>query len=101
VLIAIARMAALSVAGVRSVGRLVEPTRNLFRHRTGEGVRLSVHESLISGDIYLVVKDGFNIRDVGRDVQQQVARALQEMVGMGVARLDIHVENIVYDGTGA
>ena len=51
--------------------------------------------------MFLVVKAGFNIREVCRDVQQQVARALQEMAGIGVARLDIHVEDIDYEGTEA
>jgi uncharacterized alkaline shock family protein YloU len=38
---------------------------------------------------------------VCREVQQQVARALQEMTGMAVARLDIHVEDIDFEGTEA
>jgi uncharacterized alkaline shock family protein YloU len=51
--------------------------------------------------MYLVIKAGVNVREVCRDVQQQVARALQEMAGMSVARMDIHVEDIDYEGTEA
>jgi uncharacterized alkaline shock family protein YloU len=97
VLMAIARMAALGVAGVKGVGR---PTAsgNVFRRREAEGVRMFIQDGLVSGDIYLVLKGGMNIREVGREVQNQVARAIQETVGTPVSRIDIHVENIDYEG---
>ena len=94
VLMAIARMAALGVPGVKEVGTV---TRGLFRRREAEGVRMIIQDGLLSGDIYVVLKGGFNIREVGREVQNQVSRAIQEMVGTTVARLDIHVENIDYE----
>jgi uncharacterized alkaline shock family protein YloU len=34
-------------------------------------------------------------------VQGQVARALQEMVGMDVAEIEIHIEDIDYEETEA
>ena len=101
VLATIARMAALEVPGVSAVGRLAAGRDPSYRGRTFGGVRIAIHDGLISGDMYLVVKSGVNVREVCRDVQQQVARALQEMAGMGVARMDAHVEDIDYDRTEA
>jgi uncharacterized alkaline shock family protein YloU len=69
----------------------------LFRRRLGDGVRMTIEDGLICGDIFLILKGGVNVREVGRDVQVQVARAIQEMVGMDVGRIDIHVENIEYE----
>ena len=66
-----------------------------------DGVRITVHENTVLADIYLIVKEDVNIREVGRNVQQQVARAIQEMVAMDVAQVDIHIENIAYEGTEA
>ena len=43
------------------------------------------------------MKGDVNIREVGREVQNQVARAIQEMVGTPVQRIDVHVEDIDYD----
>ena len=97
---AIARMAALGVPGVKGVGKPAAPT-GLFRRREAEGVRMFIQDGLVAGDLFLVIKGGFNIRDVGREVQNQVARAIQEMVGTPVARIDIHVENIDYEGDEA
>ena len=36
-----------------------------------------------------------------RNVQTQVARALQEMVGMEVGEVEIHIEDIEYEETEA
>jgi uncharacterized alkaline shock family protein YloU len=101
VLIDIARMAALSVPGVKGVSRAPTGMDRLFRRGSGDGVQIAIQDNLVSGDIYLTVRAGFNLREVGRDVQKQVARAIQEMVGMDTVRIDIHVENIDYEGTEA
>ncbi len=101
VLIAIARMAALNVPGVSGLAPVAGGVDRLFRRGGTDGVRMIIHDNIVSGDIYLIVKDGVNIREVGRDVQHQVARAIQEMVGMDVAQIDVHVEDIQYEGTEA
>lgn len=101
VLMTIARMAALGVPGVKAVGRPVSSRDRLFGGHKGGGVRIAIQDDMISGDMFLVVRAGVNVRDVCREVQQQVARALQEMAAMSVARLDIHVEDIDYEGAEA
>jgi uncharacterized alkaline shock family protein YloU len=37
------------------------------------------------------------VRDVSRKVQTEVARAIEDMVGMVVKRIDVHIEDIQYD----
>jgi uncharacterized alkaline shock family protein YloU len=98
VLTEIAHMAALGVPGVEALG--VGPAGGrMFRRMKSPGVRLMLQDNLISGDLYVVIKGDQNIREVGREVQLQVARAIQEMVGMAVTRLDVHVEDIVYESS--
>lgn len=101
VLMTIARKAAMGVPGVKAVGRLALPRGRSSGARLAAGSRLVVHDGLITGDMYLVIKSGINVRETCREVQNQVARALQEMAGMAVARLDIHVEDIAYEGAEA
>ncbi len=100
VLVAIARMAALSVPGVSSMAPVSDGMR-LFRRPGDEGVRMLIEDNLVSGDIHLVLKEDVNIREVGRNVQQQVARAIHEMVGMEVSRINVHIENIDYEAAKA
>ncbi len=101
VLIAIARMAALSVPGVSGMAPLTGGVDRLFRRPADEGVRIVIQDNIVSGDIHVVLKEDVNIREVGRNVQVQVARAIREMVGMEVAHIDVHVENIDYEASKA
>jgi len=99
VLISIARLSALSVAGVSRMAAVPGGVNRLFRKGANEGVRIEVEDDIVSADVHLVVKDDVNIREVGRNVQKKVTRAIQEMVGMDVGRVDVHVEDIEYEGT--
>ena len=45
-------------------------------------------ENTVFADLYLVLKQDVNIREVSRNIQQQVARAIQEMVGMDVGHVE-------------
>jgi uncharacterized alkaline shock family protein YloU len=101
VVMAIVRMAALAVPGVKSIGRPSHRSRGLFRRASDEGIRMTMEDGVLSGDIYVVLDGEVNIRDVGREIQTQVARAIQEMVGKPVARIDVHVEDIQYEGPQA
>ena len=101
VLITITRMAALSVPGVSAMAAIPGGVDRFFRRGINEGIRISIDQDVVVGDLYIIVKDNVNIREVGRNVQQQVARAIQEMVAMDVVRLDVHIENIEYEGSEA
>jgi uncharacterized alkaline shock family protein YloU len=101
VLITIARMAALSVPGVSAMAPIPGGVDRFLRRGLNEGIRMTIYDDTVVGDIFLIVKGDVNIREVGRTVQQQVARAIQEMVGMEVVQLDVHIENVEYEGAEA
>jgi uncharacterized alkaline shock family protein YloU len=88
VITTIARLTALSIEGV---------SRMVHRGFT-DGVKLEVQDGAVFADLYVVLKNGVNIRDVSRNIQQQVGRAISEMVGMQVGRINIHIEDIDYPG---
>jgi len=97
VLISIAKLSALGVQGVSHMAPVSGGVNRLFRKGANEGVRIQVEEDTVFADLFLVLKQDVNIREVSRNVQQQVARAMQEMVGMNVGQIDIHIENIDYE----
>ena len=45
-------------------------------------------------DLYVVLKRDVNVRDVSHNIQHQVARAISEMVGMEIGKINVHVEDI-------
>ena len=97
VLVDIARLSALSVRGVSKMAHVTGGVNRLFKRGVSDGVRIEVEDNTIVASLYLVLKPDVNIREVSRNVQQQVARALQEMVGMDVAEVEIHIEDIAYE----
>ena len=97
VLISIAKLSAMGVSGVSHIAPISGGVNRLFRKGANEGVRIEVEDDTVYADIYLVLKKDVNIREVSRNVQQQIARAIQEMVGMDVGHVDIHIEDIKYE----
>jgi uncharacterized alkaline shock family protein YloU len=97
VLVTIARLSALSVPGVSRMARVSGGVNRLFKRGFGDGVRIEVEDNIVVANLYLILKQHVNIREVSRNVQHQVARALQEMVGMEVGEIAIHIEDIDRD----
>jgi uncharacterized alkaline shock family protein YloU len=97
VLLTIARLTAMEVDGVSRMSHLPQSLgKGLFKRGAAEGVLIDIQDDLVYADLYLVLKSGVNIRDVSRQIQLTVARAISEMVGMQVGRVNIHVEDIDY-----
>jgi len=96
VLTTIARLAALSVPGVSRLAPVSGGVNRFFKRGTGDGVRIEIEENTVTADLHLVLQENVNIREVSRNVQQNVARAIQEMVGMEVGQVNIHIEDIDY-----
>ena len=97
VLVTIAKMSALSVPGVSRMANVTGGVNRLFKRGVHDGVRIEVEDNVIVANLYLVLKPDVNIREVSRNVQQQVARALQEMVGMDIGEIEIHIEDMDYE----
>lgn len=99
VLLTMARLTALGVPGVVAMAPVPGGVNRLFRRGAGEGVRIEVDGDLVAVDLHLILAHDTNVREVSRKVQAEVARAIQDMVGMQVARIDVHVEDIEHEAT--
>jgi uncharacterized alkaline shock family protein YloU len=97
VLMTIVRLSALSVPGVSRMAQVPGGVNRLFKRGIGDGVRIEVEDNVVVANLYLILKQHVNLREVSRIVQHQVARALQEMVGMDVGEIEIHIEDIDID----
>jgi len=97
VLITIAKMSALSVPGVSRMANVSGGVNRLFKRGVPDGIRIEVEDNIVVASLYLVLKQDVNIREVSRNVQTHVARAIQEMIGMDVGSIDIHIEDIDYE----
>ena len=96
VLLTITQLTALKVPGVNRMSSVPGGVNRLFQRGYGEGVRLDISDDIIYADLYLILNENVNIREVSREVQHSVARAISETVGMQVGRVNIHIEDIHY-----
>jgi len=97
VLLTIARLTTLDVPGVSRMGPVPGGVNRLFKRGYGEGVRIDIRDDdTVYADLYIILENDINIRDVSRLVQHRVARSISDMVGMQVGRVNIHIEDIDY-----
>lgn len=97
VLATIARLTALQVSGVSRMATKSGAVKSLFRRgQTDEGAVIEVQDDMVFVDLYVILTSGVNIREVCRQIQADVARAITEMVGMQVGRINVHVEDVDY-----
>lgn len=70
-------------------------TMLLHRHEE-DGLHVEVVDDIVYTDIYVILEADVNIREVGRNIQTAVARAITDMIGMQVGMINVHVEDIDY-----
>jgi uncharacterized alkaline shock family protein YloU len=96
VLLTIARLSALGTPGVAGTSPVPGGVNRLLKRGIDDGVRVEVKDQSVSVDLYLLLEQDQKVREVAHAVQAAVGRALNEMVGMQVVAVNVHVEDIVY-----
>ncbi|MBI4771729.1 MAG: Asp23/Gls24 family envelope stress response protein [Chloroflexi bacterium] len=97
VLLTIARLEALNVEGVVGISPVPGGVNRLFKRGVGDGVRIELIEHRVTADLYLVLRHDTNLRQVSRNVQARVARAIEDIVGMQVTAVNIHIEDVAFE----
>ncbi|HEY62293.1 MAG TPA: Asp23/Gls24 family envelope stress response protein [Anaerolineae bacterium] len=94
VILTIARLTTLEIEGVSRLCQIRPRVNELFKRTQCEGVHLEIEDDRVYADIYVVLKNGVNVREVSRNIQNTVSQAILKMVGMNVGRINIHIEDI-------
>ncbi len=95
VFLTIARQAALEVEGVHDIARVRGGMKGMLG-RVNEGVRMRVEDNVVFVDLFLVLENEVNIREVSRTVQLTVARTITELTGLEAGHINVHIEDIHY-----
>ncbi|MGC9521483.1 MAG: Asp23/Gls24 family envelope stress response protein [Anaerolineae bacterium] len=93
VLETIARLTTLEVPGVvgiaqRDVDRILGVP--------GKSVEVQVREGRVLVELHVVAGPEQSLLQLGRKVQREVTRAVQQMLGMPVEAVNVHIEDVVY-----
>jgi len=95
VLLTIVTHTALQIPGVARMAHKGDSwSRFLNREIPSQSVVLTIKDNIVSVDLYLVLAAGANIVEVGTAVQQEVASALEEIVGMQVREVNVFVQDV-------
>jgi len=87
-----ARLTTLAIPGV---ARMASPP-GMQRLVGTDGVRVEVAGNKVQVKLYIVTEPDVNMLNVGRQIQAEVTRAIQDMVGMEVQSVDVHIEDVSY-----
>ena len=98
VVASIAALAALDVGGVHAMYHpgaqpLERITRRAYAYR---GVRVDFVDGALRLDVYVVVEAGLNVQSIGSEVQRRVVDAVDRMLDLSVAEVNIFVSEVVF-----
>ncbi len=96
----IAGLAALEVDGVASMAGNVtdELLSKVGMKATGRGVKVEVIDRIVSVDIAVNLKYGYNIPAVSEKMQEKVKSAIETMTGLNVADVNVRITGVVMNG---
>ena len=87
--------AALQIPGVIRMAQVSDQwSRLLGREAPNQGVTLTIKDDTVTADLYIVVANNVNIVNVGSAVQDEVAAALEHMVGMHVREVNVYIQDV-------
>lgn len=95
VLMTIARQATLDVPGVVRMSPGITFDRFLRRGKGREGIRVEVEEGTVTIDLFIIVEPQVNMLRLGQEIQREVTRAIQDLVGMPVREVNVHIEDVI------
>ncbi|PYY37530.1 MULTISPECIES: Asp23/Gls24 family envelope stress response protein [unclassified Curtobacterium] len=96
-------IAARDVPGVHSLGngaaRAIGAIRGAIGQRDlSQGVKVEVGEKQVAADITIVAEYPVPLQQVAEDVRSAVSRALEEIVGMEVAEVNVTIQDVFIPG---
>ena len=92
----IAGLAAADTDGVATMsGGITEGiTKRVSGKNVAKGVRVEVGETETAIDLRVVIKYGFKIHEVAKNLQMNVKEAVESMTGLHVVEVNVHIEGV-------
>ena len=92
----IAGLAATEIEGIAGMsGGLVGGIAEMLgRKNFSKGVKVEVGEKEAAVDLFIIVKYGVRIPDVALAAQENIKRAIENMTGLSVVEVNVHVQGV-------
>jgi uncharacterized alkaline shock family protein YloU len=95
VLLQLVRLTALATPGVaRLAPTFTGNVRRLFSGKASEGIEIEIEDHSITIDLYIVAEPDVQMLPLGQTLQREISRAVQDVIGMPVKEINIHIEDV-------
>ena len=95
VLVTIVQKTTTSEPGVAQLCDNVPGVKRLLGlHTVSKGVAVSVEDNLVTVNVHLIARRGVDLLQMGLNLQKAITRAMQDIVGMEVCEVNIHIDDI-------
>lgn len=98
VVASIAALAALEVNGVHAMYHPgAQPLERITRRAQAyRGVRVDFGDASLRIDLYIVIEAGNNVQLIGSEVQRRVVDAVDRMLDLRLAEVNVYVSEVVF-----
>ena len=95
VLLSIAAKAISSIEGVElsNTGSGIADIIN--RKNISKGIKVEIKDSDVTIDLFISVKYGYKVNEVGYDIQNKVKDSIEQMTDLNVKEINVHIENLI------
>jgi uncharacterized alkaline shock family protein YloU len=96
VLVTIIEQATLHVPGVARMARADGFWNRLVSRKQwpDRGIAVTVKDATVSADVHVVLEPGVNMARIGTAIQEAVITAIEHMLGMQVAQINVYIQDV-------
>ncbi len=97
VLTTIVRLTTLEVPGVSRLAPMPVRVRSWrgASATSADGIFIAVTQEGVIIEVHIAAENGINLLKLGEEAQANIVRAIEEMVGMIVASVDVYIDEVV------
>ena len=99
VIATIASLAVVDVDGVHSMGgNVISGLSSMFGKKNyTKGIKIEVAEKTVKIDVSIIVKYGYKVQEVCKEIQAAVKNAVETMTGLNVLEVNTYVQSVEFE----
>jgi uncharacterized alkaline shock family protein YloU len=95
VLIQLVQLTALATPGVARLSPdYPNGMQRLFSGKANQGIVIDLTDDAVRIDLYIVAEPDTHMLGLGQTLQREIGRAIQDVVGMPVREINVHIQDI-------
>lgn len=101
VLLSLVRLTALATPGVaRLYAGMPTSVHRLFSGKAAEGIKIEIEDHTVAVDLYVIADPDAQMLTLGQTLQREINRAINDVIGMPVKEINVHIEDVADRLTG-